>query len=236
MNYIHMILRVFSNEGWAEEFLNKGKLYCNTLNYFRMHQDKYDNNIKDPYEGLIMRMSPNDGGELKLNGFKIEGVQECLLHSNNSLYKNIFCLYAPNSPADKQGTKEEFESLVKISDDAKKLGDHLIVIHDAKAFNSRLAEKVKGMGLGMKMRLVDYRDFSGSIIIDEKDVGFVKPTQYSHQKEWRIMIDNGCDVDKPIEIEIGSIADIAFKININDFNDSIEAVHEADKSKMHCSK
>lgn len=231
MSYIHLMARVFSDEGWADEFLNKGKLYCNTLNYFRMHKDQYDNNIKDPYEGLLMRISPDDGGEVEISGHKLEGVEECLLHSNASLYKNIFCLYAPNSPIDQEGTIEKFEDLIKITDDAKKLGDHLIVIENSKAFNSRLAEKVKEMGLGLKMRLVDYRDFSGSIVIDEKDVGFVKPIQYSHQKECRIMIDNGCYVDEPFEIEIGSIADIAFKINMNDFNDGIKVIHESDKSK-----
>jgi hypothetical protein len=231
MKYIHIIARVFSNEDWADEFLNKGKLYCNTLNYFRTHHDEYDNNIKDPYEGLCMRISPDDGVEIKLNGSKLDDVQELLLHSNTSLNKNIFCLYAPNSPIDEQGVMEKFEDLIKITDDAKKLGDYLIVIKDAKAFNSRLVAKAKEMGLGVKMRLLDYRDFSGSIIIDEQDVGFVKPNQYSHQKECRIMIDNGCDVDEPFEVEIGSIADIAFKININDFNDGIKVIHESDASK-----
>ena len=205
MYYIHMMAKVFSDENWADEFLNKGKLYCNTLNYFRMHQDEYDNNIKDPYEGVIMRISPDDGGELKINEHKLEGIEECLIHSNYHLYKNIFCLYAPNSPLDQEATLENFESIVKITDDAKKLGGYFVVIQDSKVFNARLIDKAREMGLGVKQRLVDYKDFSGSVVIDEKDVGFVKPLQYAHQKEFRIMIDNGCYEDKPFEIENASI-------------------------------
>ncbi|MDC4765278.1 hypothetical protein NQ808_19185, partial [Acinetobacter baumannii] len=52
-------------------------------------------------------------------------------------------------------------------------------------------------------------------------IGFVKSDEFSHQKEYRLMVDDGRNIDEYIELQIGPLNDIAFLIPTKDFNQSL---------------
>ncbi|EPJ3672957.1 hypothetical protein NPI23_003884, partial [Acinetobacter baumannii] len=89
-------------------------------------------------------------------------------------------------------------------------------------FFERFAKTVKKLGYKMKRDLVEYVDFNNSVHVPRDKIGFVKSDQFSHQKEYRLMIDDGRNVDEHIDLEIGSLADITYLIPTEDFNKSLE--------------
>lgn len=224
-NYVLMLARVFSNEKYANDFIEKGGFRCNTLNFFKKYKDEFLNNIGDMDEGissiilgkdLIIKIRPQ--GDDKFQA--IEGLLKVQFCPNYILTKNIFCMYAPTVKVDEKYTLSEIEQIVSIPKDSEQLGDFIVLITKPDQFFLRLEREAKVRKLLISKGLVEYRSFDENLFIDSSKVGFIKNSLYSHQKEYRIMLDDGRGVDEPIDIEIGSLADIAYLIPLKDFNKS----------------
>lgn len=226
--YIHCLARVFSKEQYALEFLSKGKFRCNTLGFFKDYKEEELNNIGDANEGILFNITQDSGARLRM---RPQGVEEWIeldfqylrYHSNTVLTNNIFCMYAPNSPIDEKYTIDEIEQIIKIQEDAEKLGEYLVVIIKPTIFFQRLQEEVvKKRKHQLKMGLIEYVNLGNSFNLNLENPGFYKSDEYAHQKEYRIMIDNGKCEDLHMDLEIGALNDIAFMIPTKDFNSSIK--------------
>lgn len=220
-DHVFLLGKVFNKEAYADDFISKGRFICNTLNYFKNYEDKEKNNIGDVFEGIGRRVTTSSGATLQVNGHDID-YKELHFHSNKHLNMNAFCLYGPNTKEDENITLESIEELIRIQEDARNLGEYFVVIHNAAEFIRRMNEHLYTLEFQFKSGCVEYKELTEDFEIPSDQIGFIKANEYSHQKEFRYLIDTGRNTDEAIFLEIGSISDIAFKIPIDDFNKHFE--------------
>lgn len=224
MAYIMMLARVFSKEEYAKDFINNGKFRLNTLNFFKGYEEEHANNIGDVYEGIRYRATAEQEVKVTIeyNGKREEiEVQEVYSHDNYVLNNNVFCLYAPSVDIDKKYTLEAMREIVAFQEDAEKLGDYLVIITNPDEFFERVRKTILKLGYTLKRGLVEYVDFNNPVHVPIEKIGFVKSDEFSHQKEYRLMVDDGRNIDEYIELQIGPLNDIAFLIPTKDFNQSL---------------
>ncbi|MDH2581032.1 hypothetical protein QDT40_04245 [Acinetobacter baumannii] len=224
MAYIMMLARVFSKEEYAKDFINNGKFRLNTLNFFKGYEEEHANNIGDVYEGIRYRATAEQEVKVTIeyNGKREEiEVQEVYSHDNYVLNNNVFCLYAPSVDIEKKYTLEAMREIVAFQEDAKKLGDYLVIITNPDEFFERVRKTILKLGYTLKRGLVEYVDFNNPVHVPIEKIGFVKSDEFSHQKEYRLMVDDGRNIDEYIELQIGPLNDIAFLIPTKDFNQSL---------------
>lgn len=224
MAYIMMLARVFSKEEYAKDFINNGKFRLNTLNFFKGYEEEHANNIGDVYEGIRYRATAEQEVKVTIeyNGKREEiEVQEVYSHDNYVLNNNVFCLYAPSVDIEKKYTLEAMREIVAFQEDAEKLGDYLVIITNPDEFFERGRKTILKLGYTLKRGLVEYVDFNNPVHVPIEKIGFVKSDEFSHQKEYRLMVDDGRNIDEYIELQIGPLNDIAFLIPTKDFNQSL---------------
>ncbi|AWO16103.1 MULTISPECIES: hypothetical protein [Acinetobacter calcoaceticus/baumannii complex] len=224
MAYIMMLARVFSKEEYAKDFINNGKFRLNTLNFFKGYDEEHANNIGDVYEGIRYRATAEQEVKVTIeyNGKREEiEVQEVYSHDNYVLNNNVFCLYAPSVDIEKKYTLEAMREIVAFQEDAEKLGDYLVIITNPDEFFERVRKTILKLGYTLKRGLVEYVDFNNPVHVPIEKIGFVKSDEFSHQKEYRLMVDDGRNIDEYIELQIGPLNDIAFLIPTKDFNQSL---------------
>jgi len=224
MAYIMMLARVFSKEEYAKDFINNGKFRLNTLNFFKGYDEEHANNIGDVYEGIGYRATAEQEVKVTIeyNGKREEiEVQEVYSHDNYVLNNNVFCLYAPSVDIEKKYTLEAMREIVAFQEDAEKLGDYLVIITNPDEFFERVRKTILKLGYTLKRGLVEYVDFNNPVHVPIEKIGFVKSDEFSHQKEYRLMVDDGRNIDEYIELQIGPLNDIAFLIPTKDFNQSL---------------
>lgn len=230
--WVVCLARVFSKEEWALDFIEKGKFRCNTLRYFKEYDDEHKNNIGDHNEGIIANF-PKNGAVFKIKAQQsdewhtIEDYLELQIHSDSVLNNPIFCLYGPTIEQDEKYTLDEFEGFVELQEDAEKLGDFMVMISDPNAFFELLRYEVEvNRGYKLKRGLVEYHDYSTYFHTPDHKIGFIKSDIFAHQKEYRVVIDRGNDDCEYLDLQIGSLKDIAFMIPTKDFNQSFTVVNK----------
>lgn len=235
--YIVCLARVFSKEQYAKDFVMEGKFRCNTLKFFKNYKEEAFNNIGDIDEGILMNVTSQSEAKLKIKAVGTDDWHELNFvnlksHSKSVLTNNIFCMYAPNIELDNQYSIEEVEQIIRIQEDAEKLGEYLVIIIKPEIFFERLRkEVVDKKKFTLKRGLVNYVDMSNSFHIKDENAGFLKSNAYEHQKEYRIMLDDGKDEDLHIDLEIGSLEDISFIIPTRDFNTSFKLENKEEFSE-----
>lgn len=186
-------------------FQEKGKIYMNTVKYFKKLED--DCQRKDKYEGIEkldqinwikIKIDENTYIESsKKNNTLISGQYH---RESNSHLGNLFCLTAI--------TDQLIEKSNKLSSELKKFGDTMLIIFDTTSFLTRLKKKLEEINLNYSYGLVTYYDrktFSGELNIFHKSIDF------EHQSEWRLNIET--IKEEPFEFEIGNIEDISLLLS-----------------------
>ena len=226
---IVFLAKVFSEPQHADDLI-KGKLYANTLRYFRNIEG--DATRGDPEEGAIMP---------RLEGLAIE------LTSTNSLtgevdkititgddlaappsirprwfeHLNLFCMYGALTgkfTTISETNITDFQKQLEMPQDCEQFGSHAVLIRNTREFIRRVnvaAEKT------------EYKIYYGLVQYYDPDIGtppihspiqtlFLKRKMYEYQKEWRLAIDTGTTADCPIIFDIGGIEDIAVRMSTPD--------------------
>ena len=112
--------------------------------------------------------------------------------------------------------------LISLQKDAEKLGEYMVIILNSQEFFNRFSRAVDKMGCRARGHLIEYRDFTQPVSLKDDEIGFVKRLEYAHQNEYRIMLDTGRNTDEFVDMEIGTLNDIAILIDTKDFNDSFK--------------
>lgn len=110
-------------------------------------------------------------------------------------------------------------------------GEYAVVVADAAEFVTRIKQAAVAKGYKHFRSLVKYVDFSQ----DDFEVGpFVKDQIFAHQNELRIAIYTGENTSATIQLEIGSLEDIAIMVPAEAL-DKISLQEKANKA-MHATR
>lgn len=238
MRKVGILLKIFSKEEYKNDFLS-GKIYMNTIQYFRDFEDSKDGNVADKHEAIHGWLQP---GEFKLmigaEGDMREIDQDSLtspmtISLNSHMYSNIFCmtqLHSHDIDMDnlKEGDLDKLKEFFTLPEDVINLGKYAVVIHKPSVFTSRFRDKAQelynnGEISWYQSKQVSYYDeVNKSVVLSEMDAPFYKQSKFSHQNEYRFLVmrDNG--MNKAFTVDIGDIRDMCSEIATEEFNELIE--------------
>lgn len=191
-----------------------GKLYMNSLAYFKNVEIINDKPRYDPYEGNSCHWQPEEC-TLVLNGHTFNNITDPIkLSFSSNNYKNIFCMWSIASEYD------ILRDNIHISEENKKFGEYLVVITSPKIFLERVTSALKNNGLSVQFGLVDYYDENISVSFEENEEVFHKVSNFSYQQEYRIVVNTNVD-NIPYILDIGNLEDISTILTIDEFNKNI---------------
>lgn len=201
--------------------LRNGKIYMKNLEYFvKLEKSTGISGVGDKNEGVLfysnkIRMyDEHDNLVLEANEGKV---------SDSRILKSpVFCISAKN--IFDNITMFDYPAVVSNIDFDNKIYDDfgtesndfgVLVITDFNEFINRIKAKVKEKGISLEYGMVEYRDIK--VIYKKNDDilfnnAFTKSKRFSHQEEFRILLN--IDVDDHFILEIGPISDISKIIDI----------------------
>lgn len=225
-----MNIKVCSKEVYREQFLD-GHLRMNALGYFRRYEEGVTANIADRYEGTSILLQPGQftltvSGE-GLPGGKFTFLEEDLagpmvIQNNTYDLLNVLCVYALSERGHTIVSEEDFERFVDaqmMSPEVGELGGYAAIVVDSKAFQERVVHTVRELGFKGFSGLVEYYDpasFNGEF--EGVQAVLRKRAEYSHQREYRYVLDRGVDVEGVYTLSVGSLRDIAIGCRTSEVN------------------
>ena len=224
MATVYSFVKLFENRQFATEFVS-GKLFMNTIKFFNKYSDKAGELRGDDYEGIVALFQPNRIGEIRIGNLMFPGnslASPITIQTDHLLNKNAFCLYSLNSSGFdlvSSDTIADFKRTIELHESCFGLGDYCVVILNAQEFIDRCHNAIKKIGISGTLGLVDYfneRDFHGYLPTER--LGYQKRSVFSHQREYRILIDTERSVPGSFVLEIGSLADIVHITTPVEFN------------------
>lgn len=235
---IFCFLKFFEREEWADDFM-QGKLYCNTLQYFR-DREEADDQRGDPLEGAVGLMQPDKvaitislSNDIERSvAIKPEDiVGPITIHTNENLEHNVFCLYAIyTDDSFVEFSEEEITSAelfariasvnekLKLHEDCFTLGTHAVLIYSVEQFMRALESYELRTGIRLRkgrIKYYDERSFHGEFKAEEAI--FSKQKKYAHQKEYRIAFRT--NTKSVFTLNIGSMESYAKKLTIEEARD-----------------
>ena len=216
---------VFEKECYVNSFM-QGKLYLNSLPFFKNLEKDNDEGRSDRYEGSSLILQPKfvnasfGGFDIPQHDFAgpIIGQPDEL-----NLY-HVLCLHAVHGNDFTNPSHENIDGLKKhmqISDKCRQFGDFVVMVTDAAAFFRRIKSAADSQSYRRYKSLVQYYNpdtFHGQF--DGVEAIFRKRDEYKYQREYRIAIKTGKGPD-PITFDIGDISDITTRYDIDSINRDI---------------
>ena len=203
-----MFLKAYEDKKYAEDIL-EGKLYCNTIDFFKKAEAKEDNECRnDSLEGCAFLLNKKESAYLTTT---IDGKEEILaeirdlkIFNQNLNFKKIFCVYS--------FLEECQKDYFLIDEKFLSMGKYFLLIFYPDEFIERIHKTLKEKEYTFEYNFVEYVDstkFSG------KWEYFKKDKKYEYQKEFRIYFESK---EKDAEIlNIGNISDIAMVCSKKEF-------------------
>jgi len=219
------LLKIFEKESYLKDFIS-GKLFMNTISYFRSLEEAGSLQRAVEHEGINEWLQPEDV-ELVLNGYKFTNlVAPVTMRNIKNDNLNLFCMFAGttkvkniNSLKDKIKVMEE----LRIPSKLKKLGSFCVLVNNPIVFIEKVRTVVILKNFKGKLGLVNYYDsLNSSVVSKGLEAAFHKHDTFSYQNEYRVLIDSESNVNSPIALEIGDISDICQVINLEDFKVEFE--------------
>ena len=227
MPTIYAFVKIFEKEQYANEFIF-GKLFMNTLRYFKEYRDTTGELRGDPYEGIAAWYQPN-----KINlqiGDHIVPSSEIAYpiaaHDQELLNKNAFCVYSLNSGDHESISKEtlaDFKRAIELHESCFGLGNFCVAILNAQKFKERILSAIKSNNVSGKLGLVEYfneHEYHGEF--PSEKYGFHKRSFFSHQREYRPLVDTHCSLSGPYTLNIDDLSDISLLTTPEEFKKQLE--------------
>jgi hypothetical protein len=196
------------------DFLD-GKIYMNRLSYFLVLEGDEKDNRADYREALVAIWQPKDV-TIEVNGrvlTSIAGPIESRQQKNKHLH--LFCLFtgatSESNFLNPEDNKQAMQADFSVPEECENLGEYYVVIHNTKKFIDRMVESIRKAGYGdsAKAGMVEYYDaesFTGEF---GDRAAFFKTKNFSHQKEYKFVLDTKTEDEDPLILDIGEIRDIA---------------------------
>ncbi|KAA5536225.1 hypothetical protein F0919_00740 [Taibaiella lutea] len=186
------------------DLLHNGTIYMNSIQHFRLFEDKELRG--DIYEGAS-RITNCLPGEFEIPeiGFKGNYLNIHIREAFPEVLGNIYSLYCISSHG--WGNPLEFE----INQKVKEFGTHCLMVKNSERFLELIEEKLTEAGVKYSHGFVDYYD---RMKISRKVNLFEKPMEFEYQKEFRFYVER--EAIDPFVISIGNMENIA-KVYSTDF-------------------
>lgn len=213
---VYAFVKIFTEESHAEAF-RRGELYMKTIRMFKEHKDESGELRGDPMEGVVAWYQPNKI-KLEIGGREIPSNEIAVpiaIYSNELLENNAFFIYSLNSrgyDTISAETIRDFKRTLEIHEACYGLGAYCVAVLNAQEFINRCQAAVKSLNVTGKLGLVDYFDeltFSGAL--PQERHGFQKRSFFSHQREYRILIDLNREPDI-YTMPVGDLGDITTQV------------------------
>ena len=222
------LMKILPCKEYVEYFLD-GKLYCNTVRYFRdKRYDEFEG--ADFLHPTTLRLDSHTIPEEDLAG-------PVILHSNFVADLNVFCMFAWRAP--KVGDDDvliDLESqLGSIDAYVAEFGRYTVVVKNTTEFFRRVGLAVARRGNGVlsgahgAVRYINPDTFRTNPT-DPLRTPLFKQKRFAHQKEYRFVFQTGHKPAGHLELPIGDIRDIAFCMRTEDIYDSVKVGEEVDPS------
>lgn len=233
--YLHVFVKFFSCEKYRNEFLD-GKLYMNTIEYFKKYEEVVNSNIADKNEALMAWLQPNDvkvklqlgETEYELSSKDFAAPLTISVSAHNKC--NVFCLtyfHSHNidvdSPFDTV-TFNKLQSYFTLGEGVEELGEFAVMINPT-VFLKRVKENIEILVENKQVHasafkpVTYYDEVNSSLALNvQSDAVFHKQSKYSHQSEFRVCIFRDNELNEPFVLDIGDVRDITEIIDTKDLN------------------
>lgn len=233
---IQGLAKIYSEKEHAEKFL-RGEMCARRLSWFRNYKDKdgrfdeYEGTAVLPKDQFTLNFEFHDPvtGEvtknLRISGSDLAGPVVVRPRALGNI--NLFCMYAFHSGGFQETEENDiaaYKEYLRLHEHCLKLGDYTVAITDATEFAKRVDNTIAQRGFEHGRMLVQYYDPNVGISVDpsSREVVFLKQERYSYQREYRFAFDTGTIGCNPITLNIGAIHDIAFLMNTEDINRTLD--------------
>ena len=217
------LFKFFSREEYRDDFL-RGRLYFNSLNYFRKTEASDVFGQNDPYECCKI-FQPNSIkvslGPLELNDLAGPVSIYC---NDDVLTSYIMCFSTIRFDLQKQyASLDDLKRDVLFSEKMINYGEHAVAIPRMELFVERLRKAALKEGYDFAKGPVNYYDFSKDNVSNEyPQIAFQKRSEFSYQREFRFLLRKKNAVDEHVILEIGDLSDIAQSCKSADLNGLLE--------------
>lgn len=205
------LLKFLEKENYVNDLLD-GKLYMNTLKYFK-EKENLDKARADKFE-TIFSHKQQKFDFININGiyFTNAQIQEGSITSISQRFDlcNIFCLFA--------SWEKTIDEKILIDEKNKTFGEYCICITNVQEFLNRVIKVIEKENIECSFMNVNYINKDENYEINTNEVPFTKFDDFKYQNEFRIAIDIKKNIDKAYILEIGDIRDIAFSTSIDELN------------------
>jgi len=220
---IFAFVKIFEREEHARKFLS-GELYMNPISYFHEYTDTNGELRGDPWEGIVACYQPSNE-DVQIGDFEIrseEIVGQIALYGSELLKRNAFCIYSLNSAgfdSVSADTLDQFKKVLEIHKNNYGLGSYCVVVHRAAEFIQRIKKGIRRARVNGRLGLVEYFDENTKNgKFEEKKFGFHKREMFSHQREYRVVLEMNAENPTPYTLDIGDLSDIANMSTPEEFN------------------
>lgn len=191
----------FGHEEHVQQLVDHGIMYCNTVDFFKVLEDK---SVRGDKMEFLSKITNLHGDQIKNFSMKVSGNTIDLHPSHLQLrereqypYGNLFCMYHIR-PDHFQNQRKCF-----IDPLTQNFGSHFMMVTDCVEFDRRVRLALVHQKLEFSRGVVDYYDLK---TYNGKLSPFHKSNEYAYQREFRILIKGF--PNEPILINIGSLKDI----------------------------
>lgn len=219
---IYFYLKFFEKPEFAADFMS-GRLWMNSLEYFKKLEGSADDGRLDPHEAPSHWLQPKDA-QITFAGISIppeDLAGPVIIQENRYDTWNVFCLYAGHSGIFQRLSAENMDAFrlhLRVPSRVANMGTTAVLVRNVSEFNARFQAAVRRRSFSLKAGLVEYFDpasFSGPIL---------KPThakriEFEWQREYRFALDRGAPVSEHHVFDIGRLDDICNLVDPSTFND-----------------
>ncbi len=198
---------------YIEELYNKGKVFINTVDFFRKHKNPEIGYNKEGVDEVVPLNTP-----VYINGIDIPDnrpdnititYDKALEYTETHIYSMTYKEMIMEASQEKLPFNVNF-----LEGNYKEFGDTILFIISPNLFIEKLENALKKKKRKFEKGLIKYKE-------DKKWDVFTKPMKYKSQNEYRYAI-YGIDNKKPLVLELGSLQDIAIIMDLAKFRNQIE--------------
>lgn len=203
------LMKVVKCKRYAEDLLN-GKLYCNSIEWFRQNHDEFEGDYYTFPERITLKDIP---GMKDRTITKEEFDGPVTFYAHNMRNNFAYCMFSWLAPMKDDIVDIRLPDQVgSLTDLSKKFGPHTVVVNDHE-FIERVDNTVRQNKISYERGPVYYADPKDLKTDSPRSPGFNKRECFSNEKEYRFLFDKqrpNCGNDNhAFCLEIGDIRDIA---------------------------